>query len=162
MNEAHFHLAVNHFPIIGAIIGAMVLAAGLALKNEGIRQAGLGILAFAALMAVPAFLSGEGAEEIVEEIAGVSHDDIHHHEEHAESFLWVISATGILALLSLVLGILKHPRAQLLAIVALVLSLVAIYMGREAGTSGGEIRHPEIRSGWQAVEMPQREAESDD
>lgn len=148
MNDVHLHLAVNHFPIIGVIIGAITLGVSVALKEKGIRKAGLGILVFSAIMAIPAFLTGEGAEEVAEEIAGVSHDLIHEHEEQAESFLWLTITTGVLALFALILDIRNHKRAQALVFATLLIAVMSIYLGREVGVSGGEIRHPEIHEGW--------------
>ena len=34
MNDAHLHLVVNHFPIIGTILGLGILIAGIVLKNK--------------------------------------------------------------------------------------------------------------------------------
>lgn len=33
MNDAHFHLVVNHLPIVGVMIGFLVLLAGLIMKK---------------------------------------------------------------------------------------------------------------------------------
>jgi putative effector of murein hydrolase LrgA (UPF0299 family) len=33
MNDAHLHLIVNHFPIMGTILGLGILIVGLFLKN---------------------------------------------------------------------------------------------------------------------------------
>ena len=36
MNEAHLHMVVNHFPIIGTILAIGILIAGLLSKNSSI------------------------------------------------------------------------------------------------------------------------------
>ena len=38
MNEAHLHMVVNHFPIIGMILGLIVLLGGLFLKNNTVKN----------------------------------------------------------------------------------------------------------------------------
>jgi hypothetical protein len=52
MNDAHLHLVVNHFPIIGTILGLGTLVAGILLKNNSVKNALLPICSicyFAAL-----------------------------------------------------------------------------------------------------------------
>jgi uncharacterized membrane protein len=38
MNDAHLHMVVNHFPIIGTIFGFGVLIVGLVLKNKTLQN----------------------------------------------------------------------------------------------------------------------------
>ena len=49
MNWAYFHMVINHFPIVGVIIGTMLLIAGMIFKNQGVKISGLGTIVFAAL-----------------------------------------------------------------------------------------------------------------
>ena len=37
MNDAHLHLLVNHFPIIGTVFGLGVLISGILLKNNSVK-----------------------------------------------------------------------------------------------------------------------------
>ena len=66
MNQAHFHLMVNHLPIIFPIVGTIVLFGGFMLRSEIIKRVAYTIFIFGAIATFPAFLSGEGAEEVVE------------------------------------------------------------------------------------------------
>ncbi len=77
MNGAHLHLIGNHLPIVGIIIGTLVMIVGLILKKDQIKQTALGINIFSALTSLFAFFTGEEAEEVVEEIKGIS--DINTH-----------------------------------------------------------------------------------
>ncbi|MBK8602240.1 MAG: hypothetical protein IPN87_03750 [Saprospiraceae bacterium] len=47
MNGAHFHLVVNHLPIVGLLIGILILITGLALKKVDIQLTALGVLSSA-------------------------------------------------------------------------------------------------------------------
>ena len=143
MNGAQLHLALNHLPVIGTLIALLVLAAGMALRNETVRRTALVLLVGAGLAAGGAFLTGEPAEEVIEGTAGVSKDAIHEHEEAAELAL---TASGILAVLAL--GVLVAGRRRSLPGTAhgavLVGALaVTVIMGRAAHL-GGLIRHPEL------------------
>ncbi|MEO0332049.1 MAG: hypothetical protein AAF223_10235, partial [Bacteroidota bacterium] len=67
MNDAQIHLALNHFPIIGTLFGTVLLGIGVFGKNKSLLNTGLIILILMTLITIPVYLSGEGAEEIVEE-----------------------------------------------------------------------------------------------
>ena len=56
MDGAHFHLLVNHIPIVGTIFGMLILLAGLILKNDTVKQTGLGTLMVSALSSALALL----------------------------------------------------------------------------------------------------------
>lgn len=159
MNTAHIHLLVNHFPIVGLVIGALTLVVGLLLRRETVKQTALAILVFAALMAIPTLLTGEGAEETIEHLPGVSHDSIEVHEHAGARFFWTFLGVGIFALVNLALSLMRHALASKLYIVTLLGALVAGFLAKEAGTTGGEIRHTEIRGSYTA---PQHNGENDD
>lgn len=146
MNDAHLHLLVNHFPIIGTIFGLGILIAGIFLKNNSIKNTAFIILIITAIFGAISMSTGEGAEEIVEELPNVGHDIIHEHEELAEKFIIVLYATGAFALLSLIASLKKHAKANLFSWITLLLTIVTVVLAKEVGTSGGEIRHTEIRA----------------
>ncbi len=146
MNQAHFHLLVNHVPILFPIAGLMVLLTGFFFKSAILKRMSYALFTIGALFALTSMLSGEGAEEIVEELKGVSHDIIHEHEEQAESFAIISYMLAILSIIALIADWKKHRFAQLFSYAVLVCSFAAIYMGSRTGTTGGEIRHTEIRN----------------
>ena len=66
MSPVHWHLLLNHVPVIGTILGVLLLAWGTIRKSEELKQASLSIFIGAAVIAIPAFLTGEPAEEVAE------------------------------------------------------------------------------------------------
>lgn len=144
MNDAHFHMVVNHFPIIGIIFGLGILIAGIVLKNKSIQNTAYVLFIICMIFGKISMFSGEKAEDIVEEL-GISHDLIHEHEELAENFMKVAYGMGLFAIISLIANVKNHPKAKLFAFLTLILAIVAAIMSKEVGTSGGEIRHTEIR-----------------
>jgi hypothetical protein len=136
-NPAQIHLALNHIPVVSVILAIPLLL------WARFRPAAYVILVIGALTAVPAFLTGEGAEEVVEHAAGVAESAIHAHEEAAEGALVVMALTGALALASIFLARLRE-KTGLVATIAMTL-VTAGMMGRAAHL-GGLIRHPEIRT----------------
>jgi len=146
MNEAHFHLVVNHLPMVGVLVGFLVLVSGYITKNRQVRTTALGIFIFSALTAIAAFYTGEGAEDIVENLPGISETIIHNHEEVAELFFTMMLVLGGASLLTLFFQFKKLPFVKYGFVLVLLLSIGCIVISKNVGTSGGEIRHIEIRS----------------
>lgn len=145
MNEAQLHLLVNHFPILGTIFGLLILIAGAVLRNPSIKGTALGLFAFSALTTLVAMRTGEGAEEIIERLPGISHDIIHHHEEHAEVFYWLSLSLGLLSLLTLYFQQKRQRLLNVFYILVFLLGLGTAAYSYSVGHSGGKIRHTEIR-----------------
>lgn len=146
MNEAHFHLVANHLPIIVPISGLIVFLIGIFTRSEVVKRSAYFLFVVGAISTMPAFVSGEGAEEVVEELGGISHHLIHEHEEKAELFAMLSYGLGLLSLIALWASWKKKQFASILGGVILIYSLVVLYMGKQTGTSGGEIRHTEIQT----------------
>ena len=162
MNEAHVHLVTNHLPIIIPFIALVVLLIGLISKSEAVKRTAFFLFILGAISTFPAFESGEEAEEIVEHLAGVSHDLIHEHEEKAELFMVLSYLLGAMSLVGLWANWKKKKFADTLMYVIALYSIIVLYMAKETGTSGGEIRHPEIRTTFKkAVEKPSEKEHED-
>lgn len=145
MNGAHLHLLVNHLPIVFPIVGIIVLLTGLISKSEAVKRAAYLIFTIGAVSAFAAMATGEGAEEIVEKINGVSESYIETHEESAETFAIVSYILGLLSLLGLWASFKQKSFSNILNIVTLVFAFVVLFFAKDTGTTGGEIRHTEIR-----------------
>lgn len=127
------------------MIALGVLLIGLLLKSEVIKRVAYGICIFAALSAVPASVSGENAEDTIENIQGIDHNAIHEHEEAAKKFAIVIYLLGIIAAVSLWASWKQQSFATILQFAVLLIGIIAMFFAKKAGTTGGEIRHTEIR-----------------
>jgi uncharacterized membrane protein len=162
MDQTHLHLMLNHFPIIGTLIGTLILLAGIARKETSIQRAALATILVMSLIAIPAFLTGEPAEESVEKIAGVSETAMEAHEEAAELAFWAMEVAGLLSLITLALAILKNRMAQPFTILALVVSLVTFGLMARAGNLGGKIRHTELSGNSTALQTAPAEENDED
>lgn len=147
MNSAHWHLLLTHFPIAGVIISLLLLITGLLIKqNPAVMRVALGVLIFTSLASIPAFLTGEGAEDVAEKLPGVTHALVEEHEEAAETFYFTLLGAGGLALITLFASFKKQSITNGLYILVTIITFVTIILAKNAGTSGGEIRHTEIRA----------------
>ncbi len=146
MNDVHFHLVVTHLPIVGVLIGFLVLLTGYITKSPQVKATALGIFIFSALAAIAAFYTGEAAEDIVENLPGASETLIHKHEELAELFYTMMLILGGASLVAMFIHYKKFAFAKYGFIVVLLLSISNIVISKFVGTSGGEITHVEIRN----------------
>lgn len=146
MNAAHIHLVVNHLPLFAVLIGGGLLAFGMVANQTALTRAAFVLGVVAAIGAVVSVQSGERAEDIVEEYAGVSEDAIHDHEEAAEGAQWAVVALGLVSLLGLVAPKSSARVRSAAEWAALALSVVSIALLARAANLGGLIRHPEIRT----------------
>ena len=142
-NAAHLHLLVNHFPIFLPLFGLLILIVGIIFKSEIVKRISLTMFVFSGIFAFIAFSTGEGAEEIVEELKR-SHDLIHEHEEAAETFALLSYVLAIFSIVAFWFNWKKHPFKELSIYIVLLISIAVIYFSYPAGQTGGEITHPEV------------------
>jgi hypothetical protein len=151
MSAAHLHLVLNHIPVLGTIFGVAILAYGLWRNQDAVVRIALGLFVVAGLGATGAYFTGEGAEEAVEGLAGVSHAAIETHEEIA---LYAYLLAIVLGFASLGVLVWKRtsdvPRPA--AATLLVVGLIAAGILGYTANVGGEIRHSEIRADTPAVQ----------
>lgn len=147
MNDSQIHLALTHVPVILSFVGLTLLVISFFRKNDILTKTSFYILTVAALFTFPVYFTGEGTEEIIEELPGVSESIIERHESFARIALSIIMGGGIVSLAGLIL----YNRRQLvktIKIVSLVLALGSAGTMAQTAHLGGQIRHTEIRSGF--------------
>ena len=148
MNPTHLHLLLNHAPVFGTIFGLALLAFALWRKSEELKKTALGVFVVFTLLAVPVYLSGEPAEHAVKQLPGISKPIIEKHEDAAAIAFTGIVVLGVVALA----GLLLFRRTKIMPVWFSLIMLAAalIVGGLMAWTAnlGGQIRHPEIRPGF--------------
>jgi uncharacterized membrane protein len=158
LTPAHFHLMIVHFPVIGSILGLTLYAFALRSGSQDLRKASLMLFVFLAVTSAFSFLSGLGAEELVEDLMGVSEPAIESHEHMALAAMILMVTTGVLSLLQLVWSRFGTSTRTLLSRLTLLSALAAVILMGITANRGGKIRHSELRPG---VSMPAT-LESDD
>ena len=150
MNYAHLHLLLNHVPVIGSIVGLGLFLISFFGKNDDLRRASYIIFAAVALITLPAFLSGFGAQQMIKG-PGVSDALIRRHEGSALLSVWFMELTGALALIGLWQSQTTARPARWNVSAVLLFSLLAVGLMARTGNTGGDIRHPEVRPGQEAA-----------
>ncbi len=146
MNAPHLHLVLNHAPLYALIAGFVLLLWGVVRNSPEVRLVARIAFVVAAFAGLAAYFSGKGAEEAVENLPRVFEHLIDRHEDAASIALVGIMLCGILA----VVGIAIDRAGQLakrIAVGALfAVSLATLAFTAYAANTGGQIRHPEVRS----------------
>ncbi|HET6342161.1 MAG TPA: hypothetical protein VFG78_08250 [Gemmatimonadota bacterium] len=143
MNAAHIHLMLNHVPLFGTMAVTILLVVALVLRQQGVARAGLVVALLTALVAVVVYLTGEPAEELVENLPGVSETVMESHEEIALVATITLGAFALVALYGLLAF--RHGASMRFTKVLLFLSLLPLASMAYTAYLGGQIRHSEIR-----------------
>lgn len=147
MNLAHLHLLLNHFPTIGMLVGLGVFVMAIAGKSDDLKRASLVIFFGIALLSIPTFATGTAAQLALAHTPEVSKSAMEMHETAAFIALGFMELTGALAWLGLwqYRRVSRLPQGTLAAV--LVTGLATFGLMSRAANVGGDIRHPEIRTG---------------
>ncbi len=137
---------LNHVPVFGTIFGLGLLAFASWRNNDAMKKAALGALVIVALVAVPVYLTGEPAEDVVEALPGVSKAVLEQHESAAVAAFSGILALGIGAFAGLLLCRNGKPVPRWVAITMLLASVVVGGLMAWTAGLGGQVRHSEIRA----------------
>ncbi len=144
MNQTHIHLVLNHFPIVGSLIGTLLLLWGLISRNFQLQKTASVILLVMSVLAIPVFLTGEAAEHTVENIAGISNAAVEAHEDSAKISIWFMVASGFAALMALVMYWRKNLVFKTLFAATFFISIASFGAIAWTGYTGGQVRHTEL------------------
>jgi hypothetical protein len=152
MNSAHWHLTLNHVPVVGAFFVLGLLAWALWRHSEELKRVSLGATVLVALLTIPAYMTGEPAFEAAMEVLEATPEDedpiVKAHENAAGVAFGAVALAGVVALAGLLYSRAgKRPAPRWATIGVLVLLAGTAALMARAANLGGTIRHPEIRAG---------------
>jgi len=154
MNWAHVHLIINHIPVIGIGLLILLFIGAIVRKNKGLITVALAFIILISLATIPVYLTGEPAEEVVEDMPGISEELIKEHEEQAEIAFILVEVAGGLALITLIARRYSDKLGQRLVILTLLVLIVSGGLIGWTANLGGKIHHEEIRSGKDSQNLP--------
>ena len=146
MTQTHIHLLINHLPIIGSLLGALVLIHGIGTRSEQTKIAAYYIFILSAIGATIAYFTGEAAEESVENIQGVLETSIEQHEDIAIFALISLSLLGLISIIGTYAIYAKMFWSNAFAYLILALSILSFAIAARTGYLGGQIRHTELHT----------------
>ncbi len=162
LSGAQLHLLTNHIPIVGIPFILALLGYGLLRNSDEVLRLSMYALVVVGFLSVPAFLSGEKAEHMIENQTGVSEVYLEAHEEAAEVAFWFLEALAVLTLIGLMLLRGPKPIPRWMGVAVLVGLLISGALMVRVGHLGGKINHPEIRSGQTETPPDEEFYENDD
>ena len=152
----HLHILLNHLPSLGSVVALGMYL--LSFYHNNTRLQNYSILAFMGLawLAIPTFISGAASRWALQArgdtdvLTGLIF-------AHQNAALWAFGATGLTGIFAwFALWQFRRfgavPKWNLMTL--LVLSSATVVTLIKAGSVGGRISHPEIRSGMEAVSAP--------
>ena len=142
MNYAHVHLLLNHVPVLGTGFAFLVLAWGIARKNQEVLRTALLLFVLVALVSIPTYLTGEPAGDMMEKL-GLSRAAIERHDGAAEIAITFMEILGGASLLGLIFFRRREPPRWFLGATLLLCLITGVLMLRTASL-GGQMRHPEL------------------
>ncbi|MCE9637101.1 MAG: hypothetical protein K8T90_15460 [Planctomycetes bacterium] len=131
MDPILFHLRVNHFPIILAMVAVAAMGLAVVAKKDSFWGYGLVTMLIAAVSTPIAYWTGRGAEEV----AGASEVlDLEAMGEHEDSAVWALIALLVAGIASGVALARPKPMFRWIAIgTALVATALVLWTGKQAG-----------------------------
>ena len=141
----HLHLLLNHVPIIVSALGLVLIALAAWRRDDSLGRVALTFFVAGALSALPTYLTGEGSEDAVKNLPGVTEVLIDQHSEIALIAAIVVGILGAFALWALW----RYRRTAMLPRFVVRVTLAGALVGSGlmayTGLLGGQIRHTEVR-----------------
>lgn len=146
LNMAHWHLLLNHIPILGAMFITLLFIVALIFRNTFLQKVSLWFLAGVALITAVTYVTGERSVSIVQSLPNVSTAMIQAHKQAAQLGLILMFITGVIALGGALLYSRRPKLPRFLLTIVLVILLLNSALFTYIGFLGGQITHPEIRT----------------
>lgn len=142
----YVHVAINHFPLIGLMVGMLALLAGLVVRNRSTILIGLALVFLLSMSVLPVYHFGEeGYDRVLSMADEKGQAFLRYHMHLAEHWVFLYYITAGLAAAGFGLSW-KWPRLLTpLSIASLVLAAAGLAAGIIIAQAGGEIRHREFR-----------------
>ncbi len=150
MNGAHLHLMVIHFPIAGTLMAVPLLVAAWIMKNETVKLVGLALVVAMGLAVWAADETGGMAFRVVKNMPDITRESIHIHAQAADWAVWSLGLNALLAAYGLFSAWRKKKLPHWVFVTVTILAVHGSTVVARTGYLGGQIHHPETRSGFTA------------
>ena len=147
MNSAQLHLFFSHFPIVGLVFAVLVTVYSLFNKNHALARLSLWFFVVLGIFALLAYLTGDDAGKIMQTYPGITEDVIEPHENMALFFFIGLMITAVIALTGLYVSKTKEILLKRFTVILLIGGILLGILAGITGSTGGAIRHTEIKQG---------------
>jgi len=147
MNDAQLHLVFTHLPIIGLGFGILLNLVALIRKSEELQKLTLWYYLLLGVFALLAYLTGDDAGKMMQTYPGITEDIIEPHENFALFFFIGLMVTSALSMVGLYVTKTKMQFLKKFNLILLISALLLSILAVKTGSTGGAIRHTEIKQG---------------
>lgn len=145
-HPAYRHLLLNHIPIIGMAVALAVLLTGIALRQRALLFTALALVAITAGMSIPVANYGDAAYPVIyDTLDSAGQDWLDYHAELAETWLPLLIANAVLAVIAIGLGVARRALLPWAAVAVALATVAGIAGAGIVASAGGKIQHPEFR-----------------
>ena len=149
MNPAHWHLVLNHTPVVGSMFAFGLLGWAIFRRSEELKRVGLAAVVLVAVLTIPAYLTGEPAFEAIMEILEATPFDedplVKAHQNAAGIAFIAAVVAAVIALAGLIRGRGGKPLSGRIVVAVFALAAITAGLMGRAANFGGTIQHSEIR-----------------
>jgi uncharacterized membrane protein len=144
----YVHAAINHFPLVGLLVGMLSLFLGVLSRSRAAAMIGLALVCVLSLSVWFVYYTGEqGYDRVLSMTDDPGAAFLAHHKELANRWVFLYFITGGVAAIGFGLSW-KWPHALVISsVLSLVLAAASLAAGVVIAQAGGEIRHREFRFG---------------
>jgi len=147
MNGAHLHLIVTHLPIVGLLAAFLLNLYAIISKNDEIKRLSLWAYVVLGIFGLLAYLTGDSSEEVLLTYPGFTEEMIEPHENMAIFFFIGLMIMTAGAFAGLYLSKTKEALLKKFNLYLLIAAILLAFLAVQTGSTGGKIRHPEIKQG---------------
>ena len=138
---------VTHFPLVGIVFALLINIYAVVRKNPEVLKLSLWVYVLVGVSALIAYLTGDGAEEIIKSYPGITEDLTESHEHFALAFLIGALVAACISLYGLFISSTKEKVFLKITRIMMILTAVICILAIETAVTGGNIRHSEIEKG---------------
>ena len=147
MNATHLHLMFTHLPIVGLGLAILINLYAIINKSNELKKLTLWGYFIIGLFSIFAYITGDGAEEIIKTYPGINPDSIEIHEHIALLFFIGLMIIAGVSIIGLYITRKKEIFLKKFNLYLLIASILLSVLAYQTGSTGGNIRHSEIKQG---------------
>ncbi|HEY2572781.1 MAG TPA: hypothetical protein VGH65_01890 [Verrucomicrobiaceae bacterium] len=146
MNSTHWHLLINHIPVLAVPFGFVVLLWGMLRRSSEVQKLSFAVFIVAAAIGWPTHETGHDASMELQDSSDATSGFVMLHDAAAGYALWAVGALAFFAIIAWIAGRGSRAVPAWASVIVLLLSLFASAVLARTAYLGGQVRHTEIRT----------------
>lgn len=151
---AHWHILLGVVPLVGLVFLLGLHTPGIVTKNAVMQRSCLAAFVILAVLAIPVYVSGSGAAEVLSGSPRLSAESLATHYRWGLAALVMLALTGMLAAIALWRGWREAYSGTALHLVP-AFALLTLLLTIVVGIDSWQINHPELRAVTTGAATPQ-------